>query len=83
MKPRRHTPHGTLLPLLVPDPLWQDISMDFVVGLPKSQGFDAIWVVVDRLSKQRQFAPCKTTIDAKVLAELFIDNVFKLHGLPY
>ena len=56
--------------------------MDFVVGLPKSPGFDAIWVVVDRLSKQRHFAPCKTTIDAKGLAELFIDNVFQLHSLP-
>ena len=56
--------------------------MDFVVGLPKSQDFDAIWVVVDRLSKQRHFAPCKTTIGAKGHAELFIDNVFLLHGLP-
>ena len=41
-KPRRHASHGTLLPLPVPDRPWQDISMDFVVGLPKSKGFDAI-----------------------------------------
>ena len=81
-KPRCHTPHGTLLPLPVPDRPWQDISMDFVVGQLKSQGFDANWVVVDRLSKQRHFAPCKTTNDAKGLAELFMDNVFRLHGLP-
>jgi transposase InsO family protein len=56
--------------------------MDFVVGLPESDGFDAIWVVVDRLTKQRHFAPCTTTIDATGLADLFLNNVFKLHGLP-
>ena len=56
--------------------------MEFVVGLPKSKGFDTIWVVVDRLSKQRQFVPCMTTIDAQGLATLFIDNIFRLHGVP-
>ena len=81
-KPRRHASHGTLLPLPVPDRPWQDISMDFVVGLPKSKGFDAIWVVVDRLSKQRHFVPFMTTIDAQGQSTLFIDNIFRLHGLP-
>ena len=52
IKPRRHASHGTLLPLPVSDQPWQEISMDFVIGLPESKGFDAIWVVVDRLSKQ-------------------------------
>ena len=56
--------------------------MDFVVGLPKSKGFDAIWVVVDRLSKQRHFVPSMTTIDGQGLATLFINNIFSLHGLP-
>ena len=56
--------------------------MDFVVGLPKSRGFDAIWVVVDWLSKQRYFVPCMTTIDAQGLATLCIDNIFHLHRLP-
>ena len=81
-KPRRHASHGTPLPLPVPDRPWQDISMDYVVGLPKSQGFDAIWVVVDRLSEQRHFVPCMTTIDSQGLATLFMDNIFRLHGLP-
>ena len=81
-KPRRHAFHGTPLTLPVPDRPWQDITMDFVMGLPKSKGFDAIWVVVDRLSKQRHFVPCMTTVDAEGLARLFIDNVFRLHGLP-
>ena len=77
-KPRRHAPYGTLLPLPVPDHPWQDISMDFVVGLPESGGFDAIWVVVDRLTKQRHFVPCRSDIDAAGLADLFLLHVFRL-----
>ena len=56
--------------------------MDFVTGLPESQGFDAIWVVVDRLTKMRHLVPCNTTIDSEGLAELFIKEIFRLHGLP-
>ena len=56
--------------------------MDFVTGLPECDGFDAIWVVIDRLSKQRHLVPCTTTITAEGLSELFIHNVFRLHGLP-
>jgi hypothetical protein len=56
--------------------------MDFVMGLPSSDGFDAIWVVIDRLTKLRHFAPCSTAIDAEGLAELFLANIFRLHGLP-
>ena len=56
--------------------------MDFVVGLPWSNGCDAIWVVVDRLTKQRHLVPCTSTVDAKDLADLFVQWVFRLHGLP-
>ena len=82
IKPRRHALHGTLFPLPVPDHPWRDISIDFVVGLPESEGYNAIWVVVDRLSKQRHFVPCSASIDAAGLANLFIRHVFRLHGLP-
>ena len=78
----RHAPYGILRPLPIPDRPWQDISMDFVTGLPWSQGFDAIWVVVDRLTKARHLVPCRTNTDANDLADLFIANVFRLHGLP-
>jgi len=61
---------------------WEDISMDFVVGLPECEGFHAIWVVVDRLSKMRHFIPCHTTLDALVLAELFLKEVVRFDGLP-
>jgi hypothetical protein len=56
----------------VPEKPWEDISMDFVVGLPECEGFDAVWVVVDQLSKMRHFIPCHTTIDAVGLAKLFL-----------
>jgi len=56
--------------------------MDFMVGLSKCKGFDAVWVVVDRLSKMRHFNPCHTTIDAVWLAKLFLREVIRLHGFP-
>jgi transposase InsO family protein len=56
--------------------------MDFVTGLPSSKGYDAIWVVVDRLTKMIHFAPYSTMIDAEGLADLFLSNTFRLHGLP-
>jgi len=56
--------------------------MDFVVGLQECEGFDAIWVVVDSLSKMRHFIRCHTTIDALGLAELFLLEVVHLHRLP-
>jgi len=56
--------------------------MDVVVGLPECKGFDAIWVVVDRLSMMQHFIPCHTTIDAIEMAKLFLREVVGLHGLP-
>jgi hypothetical protein len=56
--------------LPVPEKPWEHISMDFVVGLPECEVFDAVWVVVDRLRKMRHFIPCHSTIDAVGLAKL-------------
>jgi hypothetical protein len=55
--------------------------MEFVTGLPSSNGFNTIWVVVDYIMKLRHFAPSSTAIDAEGLAELFLSNIFHLHGL--
>jgi len=56
--------------------------MDFVVGLPECEAFDAICIVVDRCSKMRHFIPCHTNINAIEMAKLFVREVVYLHGLP-
>ena len=78
----RHRPSGILR--LLPIPNWprSSISMDFVTGLPWSDRNDAIWGVVDRLTKTRHFVSCRTTTSAPDLANLFLHHVWKLHGLP-
>jgi hypothetical protein len=63
---------GVLHPLPVPEKAWEDIWIDFMLGLTECEGFDAIWVVVDRLSKMRHFIPGHTTMDAVGLAKLFL-----------
>ena len=57
--------------------------MDFIVGLPKtSKGYDSIWVIVDRLTKSAHFLPVKTTHTAKQYAQLYMDRIVSLHGIP-
>jgi hypothetical protein len=74
---------GLLQPLGVPNLKFESISMDFIVGLPKTQaGFDNILVVVDRLTKIVHFIPTVSTVTASGVAELFMRNVFKFHGMP-
>ena len=57
--------------------------MDFIVGLPKtSKGYDSIWVIVDRLTKTAHFLPVKTTHTTKQYAQLYLDRIVSLHGIP-
>ena len=73
---------GLLQPLSVPARPWQDISMDFITGLPVSgDGYDAILRFVDRLMKCVHLIPIKSTIDAEATVTVYIRSVFRLHGL--
>jgi hypothetical protein len=74
---------GTLQPLPILSWKWEDISMDFIVGLPNtSQRHDSIWVIIDRLTKTAHFLPVHTTYLAKKYAEVYLDQIVRLHGIP-
>lgn len=71
-----------LQPLPIPDGPWQAISMDFIEGLPKSEGFNAILVVVDRFTKVSHFLPLKHPFTTASVAKIFLNTVVRLHGIP-
>ncbi|WVZ93410.1 hypothetical protein U9M48_039390 [Paspalum notatum var. saurae] len=76
-------PAGMLQPLAVPAWKWEDVHMDFVVGLPRTQkGYDSIWVIIDRFTKSAHFIPVKTIYHAKTYAELYIARIVSSHGVP-
>jgi hypothetical protein len=82
-KAEHQKPAGLLQPLPVPKWKWEEIDMDFVTGLPRTQkGNDSIWVIIDRLTKVAHFIPVKTTFGGATLARIYLKEIVKLHGIP-
>jgi hypothetical protein len=82
-KAEHHRPAGLLQPLPVPKWKWEEIGMDFVIGLPQTQkGNDSIWVIIDRLTKVAHFIPVKTTFGGATLAWIYLKEIVRLHGIP-
>jgi hypothetical protein len=74
---------GSLQSLPIPTWKWEDISMDFFVGLPRTaKGFDSIWVIIDRLTKIAHFLPIKVKYLVIAYTELYIARILSLHGVP-
>ena len=83
VKIEHQRPAGLLKPLDIPQWKWDDISMDFVVGLPRTQkGNDSVWVIVDRLTKVAHFVPVKNRYTTDQLADLYVCHILRLHGAP-
>ena len=83
VKAEHQVPSGLLQPIRIPEWKWDRITMDFVVGLPVTgRKHDSVWVVVDRLTKSAHFLPVRTDYSLDKLAELYIKEIVRLHGIP-
>ncbi|KAL1218026.1 hypothetical protein V5N11_006025 [Cardamine amara subsp. amara] len=82
VKAEHQVPSGLLRSLPIPEWKWDMITMDFVVGLPISRTKDAIWVIVDRLTKCARFLAIKKTDGAMVLARKYVQEIVRLYGVP-
>lgn len=82
IKPINYKPHGLLMPLPIPSQVWQDITMDFITDLPLVEAKSVILVVVDRLTKYAHLIPLPRKFNATMVADVFVREVIKLHGIP-
>ena len=83
MKAEHQRLGGMLQPLEIPEWKWEEVTIDFMSGLPKSsEGYDSIWVIVDRMTKSAYFSPVKTTDPVKKLARLYLKEIVRLYRVP-
>lgn len=84
VKAEHQRPAGVLQPLPIPEWKWDQVTMDFVTGLPRTpRRHDAAWIVVDRLTKTANFLPIRATYGLDKLAELYVPEIVRLHGVPF
>lgn len=81
-KPDRTRLPGLLQPLPVPNSAWETISLDFIEGLPRSKNVNCILVVIDSFTKYGHFLPLSHPFNAASVAKLFLNHIYKLHGMP-
>ena len=82
VKIEHQKPSRTLQPLEILEQKWESISMDFIMGLPRtSPGFDAIRVIMDRLTKSAHFLPIQASYPLEKLVQLYIQEIVRLHGI--
>ncbi|GJZ61558.1 putative reverse transcriptase domain-containing protein [Tanacetum coccineum] len=83
VKAEHQRPSGLLVQPAIPEWKWDNITMDFITKLPKSsQGFDTIWVIVDRLTKSAHFLPIRENDPLDKLARLYLNRIVARHGIP-
>jgi len=76
-------PAGLLQPLSVPEWKWEEVSMDFIKGLPTTRKENnSVWVIIDRLTKLAHFIPVKNSYRPPEYADLYLAKIVKLHGIP-
>jgi hypothetical protein len=73
---------GLLQPLPIPSAPWEVAMMEFIEGLPTSRQYNRILVVVDKLTKYAHFIPIRHPYTATKIVDVFVDNIFRLHGMP-
>ncbi|KAJ9564288.1 hypothetical protein OSB04_000254 [Centaurea solstitialis] len=83
VKAEHQKPHGKLQPLEIPEWKWEHVTMDLVTGLPRTvRKHDAIWVVVDRLTKSAHFIAIREASSSEVLADIYVREIVARHGVP-
>ncbi|GJW67482.1 putative reverse transcriptase domain-containing protein [Tanacetum coccineum] len=82
-KSEHQRPSGLLVKPAIPEWKWDNITMDFITKLPKSsQGFNTIWVIMDRLTKSAHFLPIRENDPLDKLARLYLNGIVAIHGIP-
>ena len=82
VKAEHQQPAGLLQPLRIPEFKWEDITMDFVGGLPRTVGLhDSMWVIVDKYTKTAHFLPVRSIYTVEQYAELYVREIVRLHGV--